>query len=390
MSILSTIILVKVSIVIPCFNAERHLKQCIDSVLAQTLREIEVLCVDDGSTDGTARILGEYANLDKRVRVFSQENQGPGVARNFAIQAAKGEFVAFVDADDFYPNSQVLEKLYCAATENRVLICGGSGSNFDGKTGAVSTCFSGQDAWGYSFAADSKIQYRDYQFDYNYHRFIYNREFLIEKEILFPALRRFEDPVFFVNAMLAAGAFYAMRDVAYCYRLDIKKVIWTPEKAQEVMRGIGVNLQTAERENLRKLYELTILRLEEHLRFFSHLQTLDYAVVLLRLHEQIKAQTRFVDLKANATHLLTCALFGARSPSGLGSYGKRKVSWLMLKSCFLFPWYVYKMSSAFFCNLPRTSDERVSIRSLVCAYIAFPFYFTKSYLSAMELKKFRF
>jgi len=381
---------VKVSIVIPCFNAERHLKQCIDSVLAQTLREIEVLCVDDGSTDGTAGILGEYADLDNRVRVFSQENKGAGPARNLAIRMASGEFVAFIDADDYYPDADVLGKLYRAAKENNVVICGGAGSNVDGENGNVSTHFIGLDAWGYSFHSAGKMKYCDYQFDYNYQRFIYRRDFLLRHEILFPPLRRFQDPVFFVNAMLKAREFFVLTDIVYCYRVDVKKIHWTAEKAIDFLCGIGENLQIADSQNFRVLYDLTVRRLEEHLRFFSHLQTLDYAAALLRLHEQIKAQTRFVDLKANATHLLTCALFGVRSPSGLGSYGKRKVSWLMLKSCFLFPWYVYKMSSAFFCNLPRATDERVSICSLARAYIAFPFYFTKSYLSAMELKKFRF
>ena len=88
------------SVIIPVYNAEKYLRGCMDSVLSQTLRELELICVDDGSTDGSAAILEEYAEKDSRVRVLRQENKGAGAARNLGIGAARGEYVAFIDADD--------------------------------------------------------------------------------------------------------------------------------------------------------------------------------------------------------------------------------------------------------------------------------------------------
>ncbi len=101
----------KISVIIPVYNAEPYLEQCIESVLGQTLREIEIICVDDGSTDRSGDILEEYRRRDNRVTVVHQENLCAGVARNKGMALASGKYFAFLDADDYYrPNC--LEKLY--------------------------------------------------------------------------------------------------------------------------------------------------------------------------------------------------------------------------------------------------------------------------------------
>ena len=106
----------KVSVIIPVYNAEKYLRQCLDSVVNQTLREIEIICVDDGSTDGSLAILQEYAANDARVKVLTQENQGAGVARNNGMAAAHGEYFAFWDADDFFELS-ACEVLFSQAAQ---------------------------------------------------------------------------------------------------------------------------------------------------------------------------------------------------------------------------------------------------------------------------------
>lgn len=92
----------QVSIVIPCWNCERQVARCLDSVLAQTFADWEAVVVNDGSTDGSAEILARYAAKDPRIRVVTQENRGQAAARNRALGLASGEYVAFLDADDFY------------------------------------------------------------------------------------------------------------------------------------------------------------------------------------------------------------------------------------------------------------------------------------------------
>ena len=93
---------IKVSVIIPVFNAEKYLRQCLDSIVNQTLKDIEIICVDDGSTDGSLEILREYEAQDQRVKVLTQQNQFAGVARNNGMATAKGEYYTFMDADDYY------------------------------------------------------------------------------------------------------------------------------------------------------------------------------------------------------------------------------------------------------------------------------------------------
>lgn len=89
-----------VSVVVPVYNAEPYLRECLDSLFGQTLKEIEIIAVDDGSTDGSGKILDEFAARDRRLKVIHQENAGVSAARNRGIKAARGRYLTFVDADD--------------------------------------------------------------------------------------------------------------------------------------------------------------------------------------------------------------------------------------------------------------------------------------------------
>ena len=89
-----------ISLVIPIYNTKAYLKDCLDSVLAQTERDVQVVLVDDGSTDGSEAIAQEYAKQDKRIEVYRQTHAGQSAARNLGLTYAKGEYIAFVDADD--------------------------------------------------------------------------------------------------------------------------------------------------------------------------------------------------------------------------------------------------------------------------------------------------
>ncbi|MDO4583203.1 MAG: glycosyltransferase [Planctomycetia bacterium] len=104
----------KISIIIPVYNVEKYLRECLNSVVNQTIQEIEIICVNDGSTDGSAAILEEYAAKDKRIQILTQENGGLSVARNAGMDVAKGEYVAFVDSDD-YIDLQLYERVYTKA-----------------------------------------------------------------------------------------------------------------------------------------------------------------------------------------------------------------------------------------------------------------------------------
>ena len=90
-----------ISVIVPVYNVEPYLRECLDSIIGQTYRELEIVLIDDGSTDGSPRICEDYRERDKRIRVFHSENRGLSAARNFGIENASGEWIMFVDSDDF-------------------------------------------------------------------------------------------------------------------------------------------------------------------------------------------------------------------------------------------------------------------------------------------------
>lgn len=101
----------QISVIIPVYNAEQYLKECLDSLLCQSMREIEIICVDDGSSDTSPKILQKYAEQDSRVTVINQKNQYAGMARNKGMEIAKGKYLIFLDADDFF-HPDMLRRAY--------------------------------------------------------------------------------------------------------------------------------------------------------------------------------------------------------------------------------------------------------------------------------------
>lgn len=118
--------MIKVSVVMPVYNAEEYLPLALESLLNQTLREIEIICVDDGSTDRSAEVLRYYQKKDDRIIVLSQKNSYAGVARNYGMSVARGKYLSFLDADDYF-TPKMLEKAYNNAEEQKadIVIFGG-------------------------------------------------------------------------------------------------------------------------------------------------------------------------------------------------------------------------------------------------------------------------
>ena len=111
----------KISLIVPVYNAEKHMRKCIDSILSQTLKNIEVILINDGSSDNSGSISNEYSIKDNRVRVIHQENSGPSVARNKGISIATGKYIGFVDSDD-YIEPTMYEELYNSANQNNIQV----------------------------------------------------------------------------------------------------------------------------------------------------------------------------------------------------------------------------------------------------------------------------
>ncbi len=123
------------SILVPCYNVEKYLRQCLDSVVGQALRNIEIICINDGSTDSTLDILREYAARDPRISIIDKKNTGYGDSMNRGLEAASGEYIGIVESDD-WADADMFERLYAAAKEHD---CDLVKSNFYDYCGGVST-----------------------------------------------------------------------------------------------------------------------------------------------------------------------------------------------------------------------------------------------------------
>lgn len=251
---------IKVSVVIPVYNVQEYLDKCVRSVLSQTIEGLEILFVDDGSTDNSLDILKKYQQLDARIRILSQTNQGAGNARNRAIENAGGEFVCFLDADDYWLEDTALEKLYDCAISKSVKICGGQ--YYIEKKGKIRSS-NVYRMLGDKLNIGEKIEYAAYQYDFNYTNYIYDRDMLIKNHIFFPPYRSFEDPPFFVRAMSAAEWFCIMDVPFYCYRVGYKEIHYTEEIIVGQMQGMIDNLLFSKKRKFKKLHRLTYYRMLE-------------------------------------------------------------------------------------------------------------------------------
>lgn len=242
---------IKISIIIPIFNMEKYLGECLDNVLAQTLRDLEIICVNDGSTDGTAELLMAYQRRYRNIRVISQSNKGAGPARNAAMDIAMGKYIAFMDADDCYADCNVLEMLYSYAEKEGAVICGGSlVLERDGVRYKSNDYYRKS-----SFQSTGIVMYREYQYAYGYQRFLFLNSFLKGHKIQFPPYRRFQDPPFMAKAMICAKAFYAVSSDVYVYRSVRKPFLFEKfDVLNDMVRGIDDVLTISGGERLEKLH----------------------------------------------------------------------------------------------------------------------------------------
>ena len=114
-----------ISVIVPVYNTEPYLRECLDSISNQTLKDIEIICVDDGSSDNSIKILKEYEEKDNRFTILTQNHLKAGVARNNGIKIAKGEYLCFLDSDDFF-DLNMLEEMYNQGKEDNsdIVVCG--------------------------------------------------------------------------------------------------------------------------------------------------------------------------------------------------------------------------------------------------------------------------
>lgn len=212
----------KVSVILPIYNVGKYLRQSLDSLINQTLKEIEIICVDDGSTDDSYDILEEYKEKDSRIIVIHKENKGTGAARNDGLRLAKGECIGFVDPDDWV-KPEMYERLYSLIKEKNLDIAMCMPDGFDEKN-RVNAPFPYFIDDNFDIIPDDKIfNWRDispFKYPMCVWNKLYTKELFDKNNIDFAQGLDFEDHKVIFGALLAAEKIFFVREKLYVYRYN--------------------------------------------------------------------------------------------------------------------------------------------------------------------------
>ena len=219
----------KLSIIIPAYNAEAYLPQCLDSILAQKHQGCEVIVVDDGSTDGTAALLDCYHD----VKVIHQENRGMSTARNRGLDEARGEYILFVDSDDLLTDGTLTTLAAELSGEDIISFNAKKLHDATGEQTYHPTIREPETTDGWSYYNRHRLEPTDIHFVCIWQR-AYRRQFLMDNNLCFTdGLRRAEDDLFTTQAMLHAKSVKAIADCLYTYRVRQGSITRTADPALE-------------------------------------------------------------------------------------------------------------------------------------------------------------
>ena len=252
--------MLKLSVIMPVYNVEKYLPKCLDSLTGQTLKEIEIICINDGSSDSSSEILNRYAARDNRITVINQENQGQGNARNCGINLAKGEYIAFVDSDDWLENN-AFEILYEKAKKfdadtvefnyNEIFECSGQikKHNYSIKLPENKV---------YNYKITKKYLFGTISVSWNK---IYKRDFINEYNIRFGSGRRAQDGVFAIKAKVYAQKIIFENKPLYNYNIrQGSSVNSSSSKQLELFQSLADIKKFLIEENLYKTYKSDALK----------------------------------------------------------------------------------------------------------------------------------
>ena len=223
----------KVSVIVPVYNTEKYLQQCITSITSQTIREIEIIIVDDGSREECAVLCDSLAKTDDRIKVIHKENAGPGFARNTGIEAAMGEYIGFVDSDD-YIKPEMYDVLYNAALKNNadLVVSGISfvGGNTFGKSGEYEekhyfhneTIFENEDIKKLLLGVVGALPHEpdDSRYGVSTCKNLFKRSVITDNKLEFLSERKVmsEDAIFMIDFIKQTEKAVGIPGAFYCYR----------------------------------------------------------------------------------------------------------------------------------------------------------------------------
>lgn len=240
----------------PVYNGAQFLENSIRSVDEQTFDDIELICVNDGSTDNSLEVLNELSEKYPFIKVFSQENQGSGKARNHGIEKAGGEYIAFLDADDIFIDSNALEDMYDVAQKHDADMVGGNLKRINSNNKILEN--PNYKNGSYMLFTEYDVIYpEEYGVPWAFYKNIYKRDFLTGNNITFPDLKRGQDPVFLAKILTLIDVIYTVPVTLYGYNYSIagkpENKINTYEKKFDYMLHFKDVIDVLDQGNLENL-----------------------------------------------------------------------------------------------------------------------------------------
>lgn len=288
----------KISVIVPVYNVDRYLKNCMDSILLQTLKDIEIICVDDGSTDDSGAILDDFAGKDKRVRVLHRQNAGYGVAMNAGLSVAAGEYVGIVESDD-YILPDMFEKLYEAAEQNHLDMVKADAFYWLESEEHISRIhIRAMEAW-YDRVLDDLDRNLFFDFYMNIWTGIYKRNFLEKYQIRFHETpgASYQDNGFWFQTCIYARRAMWLNQAFYYYRQDnptasVKSEgkIMAMTKEYEYIENLL--LQRKETEYLPYCYAIRLLRTGGNYKRIADDKKLEFCDRIAQDYQRYKAYIR--------------------------------------------------------------------------------------------------
>lgn len=225
--------MIKISVIIPVYNSRNFIRQCLDSVMCQTFSEFEVICIDDGSSDGSYSILSEYSLQHRNITVVRQQNMGQGPARNKGVTLAMGKYIKFVDADD-YLHPDALRILYETAERTKADIVVSKAFCVN-ETGDIVSALK---MWNNLIGNYSKKDFSNIDFFNNACSPVLWDKLIkadIAKTCLSPALKRGQDFVTLIKYLALSNSVFFIDERLYYYRHHVSSVMATPESRVTIM-----------------------------------------------------------------------------------------------------------------------------------------------------------
>lgn len=293
--------MIKLSIIIPVYNVEKYIPVCLESIINQPFKDLEIICVNDGSSDNSLSVLQSYKEKDNRITIIDKKNEGSGVARNTALAIAKGDYVYFVDGDDWLADN-ALEKVVSKADEldTDILIFSGlSYYNGKGQNGAYSKNKLPEKYFDKVFSSKD-IKKDIFKFPSTAWTKLYKRDFLIKNNIKFQNIKVGQDQLPFFHSMIKAERIATLPENLYCYRKNRKGAVTSVKKKKNfspiyVFYGIEEMLKS---ENMLDDYKAIFVN-----RYFSKATSWlgkfqddlkhEYYIEYAKLLEHVKAEYPF-------------------------------------------------------------------------------------------------